>query len=62
MPTLPEQNTDIRVIQVLLGRAKLENTALYAGFHQDNQSGREAAGAYRAEARAGRAARSRSQR
>jgi integrase/recombinase XerD len=27
---LLEQNTDIRVIQVLLGHAKLENTALYA--------------------------------
>lgn len=27
---LLEQNTDIRVIQVLLGRAKLETTALYA--------------------------------
>jgi len=26
---LLEQNTDIRVIQVLLGHAKLENTALY---------------------------------
>src|SRR6266446_2447629 len=29
---LLEQNTDIRVIQVLLGHAKLENTALYTGF------------------------------
>jgi integrase len=27
---LLEQNTDIRVIQVLLGHAKLQNTALYA--------------------------------
>lgn len=27
---LLEQNTDIRVVQVLLGHAKLENTALYA--------------------------------
>jgi site-specific recombinase XerD len=27
---LIEQNTDIRVIQVLLGHAKLETTALYA--------------------------------
>ena len=26
---LLEQNTDIRVIQVLLGHAKLDNTALY---------------------------------
>jgi NADPH:quinone reductase-like Zn-dependent oxidoreductase len=41
---LLEQNTDIRVIQVLLGHAKLENTAaLHASRHQDDQSGRQPA-------------------
>ena len=35
---LLEQNTDIRVIQVLLGHAKLEkHGALYPGRHQDDQ-------------------------
>ena len=42
---LLEDGTDIRVIQVLLGRNKLETTALYAqGLHPDDSRGRWTSG------------------
>jgi integrase/recombinase XerD len=34
---LLEQNIDIGVIQVLLGHAKLDTTAIYAGSHHHDQ-------------------------
>ena len=47
---LLEQNVDVRVIQVLLGHAKLDSTAgLYAGCHQDDPASDEPAGAHRAQ-------------
>jgi hypothetical protein len=46
---LLEQNTDIRVIQVLLGHAKLENMALYAR-HPRHPAGDEPPGRYCAQA------------
>src|SRR5438105_7957585 len=54
---LLEQNTDIRVIQVLLGQQARKYGALYPCCHQDDPASDEPAGAYRAQAQGGSAAR-----